>query len=329
MIKKLILPLAILAVGMTSCDVGENKNTYNVSFNSIYNLIVDESDANSLAQVTQSNYEFNEDYNNNTIEIKATDVIIDGLKYSFESDTLALKPKYFGDKVSYKGFSRLGNISKGGASVTNFEGYFAAYYLPINSSYGYLTTNDLFLPNFKFAYTISSANSYGDIQYFFPVLNYTMNNSYRIGSFMPNACFVGESMVSGAGSPVNGKDTGYQVYLDFAKKEASLLVLGLDLGENAGADVPKVVRIEKIPINMTHYNFELAAESPKTTVPGKNSEGKSEFVATSNYNVTDFKLSFTSANYTDLTDVAISYKIAGRSVNFYGSSILKRVPEGN
>ena len=329
MIKKLILPLSVFAVCMTSCDIGENKNTYNVSFTNIYNLIVDESDANSLAQVTQSDYEFNEDYNNSTIEIKATDVIVDGLKYSFESDTLALKPKYFGDKVSYKGFSRVGNISKGGASVTNFDGYFAAYYMPINSSYGYLTTNDLFLSNFKFAYTISSANSYGDIQYFFPVLNYTMNNSYRVGSFMSSACFVGDSMVSGEGSSLNGKDTGYQVYLDFAKKEATILVLGLNLGENAGSDVPKVVKIENIPIKMTHYNFDLDAEAPKTTIPGQNSEGKSEFIASSKYNVTDFKLSFTSSTYTDLTDIAISYKIAGRNVNFYGSSVLKRVPEGN
>lgn len=327
MIKKLILPMAIFAIGMTSCDVGENKNTYNVEFNGIYNLIVDESNENALAQATQSDYTFNEDYNKSTIEIKATDIIINNLKYSFESDTLALKPKYFGDKVSYKGFSRVANISKGGAAVTNFDGFFAAYYLPINSSYGYLSTSDLFLPDFKFAYTISSANSYGDIQYFFPVLNYTMNNSYRVASFMPTACFVGESMVSGEGSSVYSKDTGYQVYLDFAKKEASILVLGLNLGENSGSDVPKVVRIENIPIKMTHYSFELDAESPKTTIPGKNSEGKSEFIASSNYNVSDFKLAFMSP--ADLTDIAISYNIAGRNVNFYGSSILKLAPEGN
>lgn len=323
MTKKIFFPLAILAFCMSSCDVGENNSNNSVSFSNIYNMIVDANNPEAVAQATQSDYSINEDYLHNTMDIMASNIVINNQKYSFESDTLAIKPKYFGKDISYKSISRIGNISKGGATVTNFEGYLAAYFIPVNSNYSSLSTSDLFSPDFKFSYTVSASSSYAENWYFFPIFDYKINDSYNVTTFMPTACYVGQSYVQNNDNTLSTQKTGYQVVLDFTKKEATIFILGVDLNPISSTDVPKVIKLEKIPITMTHYNYTLKAEAPKTSVPGKTSDNKSDFIESGEYQVTDFSLDVTSK---DLTEVSISYKVADNTVTFHGCCILKQVP---
>lgn len=322
MIKKIFFPIITLALCLTACDAGKNQNTQTFTYSNITNLIADTSNPESLAQATVANYIVTEDYDNGSIELSASDIIVNNQKYSFESDTLMLKPKYFGNDISYKAFSRIGNISKGGSTASNMDGFFAAYYIPVNAGYSSLTTSDLLSQNYKFNYTISSVGSYSNNSYFFPLLDYVLNDTYRITTFMPVSCYVGSSYITDGHNGLNTKDTGYQVVLDFSKKEATVYVLGVELLADEDSETPKTIRLDNIPIVMTHDRYRLEAASPKTTVPGKTSDGTMGFVESADYQVTDFSLSVASQ---DLTEVIISYKVAGKTVTFEGCSILKQL----
>lgn len=312
--KKTILTLGVTALCLSSCNIGTNNNSEKITFNGIYNFIVDVHNPEALAQASQSDYAFNEDYAKSTMDITASDIIINNQKYSFETSPMELKPKTVGKDVSYKGFSGTGNISSGGSTVSNFEGYMAAYYVLSSNSGNILDAN------YKFDYTISAPSTYMGNSYFFPMMEYDLNDSYHIKTIMPMSCYVGKSNVSSGNEPFSTDKTGYVVAIDFAKNVATVFGLGLEMTAEEVKDAPKVFKLENIPVKIGHTDYSIDEAAPSTKIPGTTSDDKQDFVTSQDYQVTDFSLRLTSA---DMTEVAISYKIAGKTVYFTGCSILK------
>ena len=297
--KKILLPLAALAVIAISCDTNVKDSTATNTYGG-YNLIENLHDLSEPALATEGYYTVKQNITRWTVDLEANEMIIDNQKYTFETDTMGIKPKNFGDNISYMGFSSTGNIGKG-AKITDLSGYLAASYV--------LTSTNVLSPSYKFEKGVSGRL----------ILDYTLNDQYHIKTFWPQACYVGQSYISEGSSSYSTEDTGYHVSIDFAKKIATVYALEFKVGTLSEDSAPGVILLEEIPVTMTHYGYHIEVSAPKTTVPGV-VDNKSQFVATTRYNVTDFTLDLTSP---DLTDVQITFKIDGKSVYFKGCSIVK------
>ena len=122
--KKAIFPLAALAIAMASCDTG-TKDSYQTIQYPEYNLIIDNQDIDAPAQASYGSYEIKFNYSRNVIDIKSSEIILNNQKYTFESDTMAIrtqtfKTELYGDAFNYV-FSKPGSAGVG-SSVSNLEG---------------------------------------------------------------------------------------------------------------------------------------------------------------------------------------------------------------
>ena len=297
--KLKILCLAIIALVLTSCDLANKDSYYDMTYGEA-NLIVNIKDPNQDASVSESAYKFHYNMSKNVVDVSTADIIINNHKISFETDTMAPTSKSFGEKLAYLGFSKAGNVGNG-ASVTDMKGYIPYQYVA--------TSTNLFSSNYKFEYSYTERL----------LLNYVLNDEYRISTFKPFSTYVGSSHVSEESNIYSTKNTGYVVDIDFTKNKAKVYVLGMELEANPKSTDPKVMLLEDVPVVFTHEGFKLEASAPKTTIPGV-VDNKSAFVESDNYKVTDFSISYV---YPELVDVAINYNVAGKRVNFVGTSIVK------
>lgn len=293
------LPLAAVALALTSCDMGNKDSYYDMTYSEA-NLIVNINNPDQDATVSESAYKFTYNMSKNVVDLSASDVVINNQKISFETDTMAPVSKKFGEKLAYLSFSRSGNVGKG-ATVTNFSGYLPYRYQVMSAN--------LLSSSYKFEYGYEERL----------LLNYVLNDDYMISTFKPFSTYVGTSYVSEESSTYSTKNTGYVVDIDFSKNKAKVYVLGMELLANPGSSDPKVMILEDVPVVFSHGGFRLEASAPKTTIPGT-VDNKSEFVESDNYKVTDFSMSYV---YPELVDVDINYNVAGKRVNFIGCSILK------
>ena len=299
--KLKFLCLAIIALAFTSCDIGNKDSYYDMTYGEA-NLIVNIKDPNQVASVSESAYKFHYNISKNVVDVSTNDFIINNRKISFETDTMAPSSKNFGEKLSYLGFSRTGNVGKG-ASVTEFSGY-----IPYQYTVG---SANLFSSNYKFEYSYAERL----------LLNYVLNDEYRVSTFKAFSTYVGNSYVSEESYTYSTKNTGYVIDIDFSKNKARVYVLGMELEATPNSSDPKVMLLEDVPVVFSHDGFKLEANAPKTTIPGV-VDNKNTFVESEKYKVTDFSISYV---YPELVDVNVNYKVAGKRVNFIGSSIKKTV----
>lgn len=298
--KNLFFSLAALSLIAASCSTDVKDSTSQYTFTE-YNIIEDIQTQSDPAIASQSSYKWNYNVTRQTVDISTTDLIIDNNKVSFETDTMAVKPKSFGENISYMGFSSSSNIGTG-AVVTDMSGYVAAYFVP--------TSTYIFSSTYEFEYDYGSRL----------MMQYNLNDRYRVTTISRTPCYVGQTHVTDDGNTFSTKETGYLVQIDFSKKTADVFVLGCALGVKAEENAPKVIVINSVPVTMTNGGYYLEATSPKTTIPGI-VDNKSTLVETTEYKVSDFSLKLLSS---DLTDTQISYSIKGKKVDFIGCSILKK-----
>ena len=136
--KKAFLPLAALTFALASCDVHDS--TQSIGYPE-YNLIIDTQDPDQPAQASYAQYEAKFNFTKNVVDIKGTDIVINNQKYSFETDTMALRTKPFiveGGSSYYLCFSKDGQTAIG-SSAKNLNGTVVFCYMPntnlLNTNY--------------------------------------------------------------------------------------------------------------------------------------------------------------------------------------------------
>lgn len=299
--KNLFFSLAALSLIVASCSTDVKDSTSQYTF-AEYNIIENIQTPSAVAIASQGSYKWNYNITRQVVDISTSDIIIDNHKVSFETDTMAVKPMKFGENITYMGFSSSSNIGNG-AVVTDMSGYVTACFVPISTN--------IFSSTYKFEYDYTSRL----------MLQYNLNEQYRVTTVWNAPCYVGQTRVAEDSNTFSTKETGYLVQIDFSKNLADVFVLGLDLGQKE-ENAPKVIVINGVPVTMTHGGYYLEASSPKTTIPGI-VDNKSTFVETTDYKVSDFSLQLLSS---DMTTAQISYSIKERKVDFIGCSILKSQP---
>lgn len=298
MMKKLLLPFAVVALVATSCSTDVKDSQYSDNYPE-YNLIVDLNDPDALASASEGSYKFTYNITRNVVDISTSDLIINNQKSSFQTDTMGIKPKVLGDKVSCLGFSSSRNVGQG-ATVTNLQGYMPTCFVASNSN--------ILSSSYKFEY-----NYYTRLQ-----LEYDLNDNYHVTTFWPQTCFVGSTNVISGDSSYSTNDTGFLLSIDFAKKLAKVYVLGVKLAAEDIENAPKVIVLEDVPVTMTHDSFFLDCASAKTQIPGVK-DNTATLVETDEYKVTDLSLRLSP----DLIDANINFKVMDKTVYFRGSSIVK------
>lgn len=298
--KKTLLSLGAAALLLTSCDTS-TKDSYQTLTYPEYNLLVDTQDVDALAQASYSDYQVKFNISKYCIDVKSSDIIINNQKYSFETDTMAVRQKYFtidGNTSYFLTFSKKGSVGTGSAA-SDLTGTFVGCFVP--------QTSDILNPSFTLA-----AQERLD-------LSYTLNGRYRVQTFWPAAYYQGRNVaISGSDTYATTK-TGYLTQIDFEKKTATIYVYNAEFSADKENAMPKVMRFEGIPVIFDHYGFRLESAAPKTQVLGIK-DNRTALVDSVGFEAKDFILELTSA---DLTDVMISYKLKGNQINFQGTSILK------
>lgn len=298
--KKAIFSFAAAALFLASCNT-ETKDSYQTLNYPEYNLIIDNQDPSQMAQASASRYEVKNNISRQVVDVKASDIIINNQKYSFETDTMGLRTTSF--KVDGIGdiynvyFSKYGNAGIG-SNVSDIKGTFV---------YGYAAMNDTLNPVYKIP-IVQRLD-----------LSYTLNNRYSVQTFWPEVMFRGQTMSSIAGESHTTKDSDYVVKINFEKKIATVFVYNAVLSANQDKSFPKVIRFSGIPVVFTHEGFSLESAAPATTILGKK-DNRVALVDSVGFAAKDFSLYLTSP---DLTEVSINYKLDGRNVSFRGCSILK------
>lgn len=290
-----------MAILLAACD-SSTKDSYQTITYPEYNLLVDNQDISAAAQASFSNYEVKFNISRNVIDLKASDIIINNQRYSFESDTMSIrtqtfKTEGFGDAFNYI-FSKTGP-SGHGSGVSNINGKLVWCLMPNGSN--------ILSPN----YSVTVGQRLD--------LSYTLNDRYSVQTFWPAALYKGQTVAMADGMSHSCNNSDYLTQIDFDKKTAAIYVYNAELSANQSPTFPKVIRFEDIPVVFTHEGFSLESAAPKTTVLGKK-DNVVTMVDSVGFAATDFSLFMTSA---DLNDVIISYKLDGKSVNFRGCSILK------
>lgn len=298
--KTTLLSLGALALLLASCDTS-TKDSYQIIPYTEYNLLVDNTDQTQAAQVSEGKYEVKFNISRNCVDIKASDIILNNQKYSFETDTMGLRQKFFnidGTSTYYLTFSKYGSTGMS-SSASDLTGSFVYCYIP--------QTSDILNPSFNVGATERLD------------LSYTLSDRYKVQTFWPSAYYQGQSVASSKGNSYSTKGSGYLTQINFEKKTAAVYVYNADFtGEKENA-LPKVMRFEDIPVVFTHEGFSLEASAPKTMVLGVK-DGRTALIDSVGFAATDFTMDLTSA---DLTDVMISYKLRDHQVNFRGCSIVK------
>lgn len=299
--KKAIFPLAALALALASCDTG-SKDSYQTIQYPEYNLIVDNQDINAPAQASYGSYEMKFNYSKNVVDIKSSDIILNNQKYSFETDTMAIRTQNFktenyGEAFNYI-FSKPGSAGVS-SSVSNLNGKLVWCFMP--------NSTNLLSPTYNV--TVGQRLD----------LSYTLSDHYSVQTFWPSAFYRGLTVSTGDAITHTCKTSDYLTKIDFEKKKASIYIYNAELSADQAPNFPKVIRFEDIPVVFDHSGFVLKSDAPLTTVLGKK-DNVVTMVDSVGFAATDFVMEMTSA---DLNDVVISYKLDGKSVNFRGCSIMK------
>lgn len=298
--KKTLLSLGAVALLLASCDPN-TKDSYQTLTYPEYNLIVDTQDMDADAQASYGDYQVKFNISQYCVDVKASDIIINNQKYSFETDTMAVRQKYFtidGTTSYYMMFYKNG-IAGAGSAASDLTGTFVGCFVP--------QTNDILNPSFALA-----AQERLD-------LRYTLNGRYRVQTFWPAAYYQGRNVAVSGSDTYTSTKTGYLTQIDFEKKTASIYVYNAEFSADKENAMPKVMRFEGIPVVFDHYGFRLESAAPKTQVLGIK-DNRTALVDSVGFEAKDFTLELTSD---DLTDVMISYKLKGNQINFQGTSILK------
>lgn len=297
--KKAFLPLSIVALALASCEVHDSTQSINYPE---YNLIVDIQEPAQPAQVSSSvAYQVQYNFTKNVIDLKGTDVVINNQKYSFETDTMALRSKSFAIEGGYTYnlcFSKAGQV-RPGSNVKDVNGTVVFSYYPTSSS--------LLDPNYAVAATERLD------------LSYTINDRYKVQTFLPSALYRGQTVSSSDGQSLSTKESDYVATIDFQNNKASVYVYNAKLSEDQSKNFPKVICFDEIPVKFSHDSYYLESAAPKTTILGIK-DNKAALVDSVGFAATDFSLVLTSP---DLTEASISYKLDGHYVNFRGCSIVK------
>lgn len=299
--KKSLLLLAPLAILVASCDSSSKDSFQTVSYTEC-NLISDAGNDSEPAQASYATYQVRYNISKNTMDVTASDVIISNQKYSFETDPMDITSSVFttasGEKVEKMGFSKTGQAMVGSAA-SDLNAYFAYCYIP--------TTANLMNPDLQIGFSQRLD------------INYNLSGRYHVQSFWANAVYKGQTYVASDQGTLSTKESFYIVQIDLEKKTGDVFLYKPEFSAGQAEDFPKIIRVENVPVSFSHASYSLSSASPKTTVLGKK-DNTAAFVEKENFNVTDFNFIVTSS---DLTDVSISYKLDGKTVDFNGCSILK------
>lgn len=301
--KQAILPISAMALLLASCDSSTKDSYQTIPFRE-YNLIVDTQDASADALASLSDYEVKYNITQNCVDVKTTDIIVNNQKYSFETDTMAIRPKYFtydGTSTYYLSFSKAGNAGIGGvgSAVSDIAGSFVSCYMP--------TTNDLLNPSFDIA--VSSRLD----------MSYLLTGRYKVQTFWASALYLGQTTAVDGSDTYTTKGSNYIAQFNFDKKQGTVYIYNAEFSADKEKALPKIISLEEVPIKFTHDGFYLESESPKTKVLGVK-DNKSALVDSVGFAASDFSLRLTSS---DLADALITYKLDGKNVSFRGTSMMK------
>lgn len=301
--KRFLLPLAALALVITSCDT-ETKDSYTTFNFSEYNLISDLQDEGQPAQISSSIYTVMVNLSQGCVDVRTSDLVINNQKVAFETDTMAYSRYWLISQdatvqIDNVTFSSKANVGIG-AEVTDMNGWYTG---------GNYNVSSLYVPEVQ-----STSSSMG----YRLIMGYDLNERYHVQTFWPLCYYVGNSYVSGQES-YNTNNTVYRVELNAEKNTARVVIYYPEFtAENV--DVPQAIVVEDIPVKFTNKLYYLESESPKTRVLGAKDD-VTALVDTDKFNVTDFSFVLTSS---DLTEATITYRIDGNRVTFNGTSVVRQ-----
>lgn len=297
--KKAIIPIAAVALTLASCDTGTKDSHQTITFKE-YNLIVDTQSPDQPATASEGTYEVKINYSKNLIDVKASDIIINNQKVSFETEPTKVNVSYYtADGVTVeKVYFSPENSPTSTASNLNAE------YMPWKVP----STNSFIIPEFNISY-VTHLN-----------INYLLAGRYKVQSFTSPALYTGTSTVMEGSHTYSSQKTRYATNIDFVKNLAAVYIYLPEYAATMPEGYTKELCLVDVPVKFSHDSYSLEAASPKTTILGKNSSGQITMVETDEYKVTDFKLAVTSS---DLTNALISYKLNGREYMFTGCAALK------
>lgn len=296
--NKIILPLAATVLLVASCDPN-TKDSYQTLSYPEYNLIIDNQNPDQLAQASYVNYEVKNNISKDVIDIKASDLIINNQKYSFETDTMKLRTKTFSVEGGTTYNLYFTHPGKTGTSVSDITGTFVYYYM---------APSNLLNPTYENTQVGQRLD-----------MSYLLNDRYKIQTFWPSAFYKGQTTSFSDEGSHSTKNSDYLALIDFEKNLASVYVYNAELSANQDAKFPKIIRFENIPVKFNHLGFSIESESPKTTVLGRKDD-KAAMVDSVGFEAQNFSLVMLSG---DLTETQISYTLKGNRVNFHGCSIVK------
>lgn len=307
--KKILIPLAALALTVTSCDTS-SKDSYSTMQFYEYSLVSDRSNPSVPAQVSSTIYSVKLNWTQNTAELTTSDLSISNQKRSFETEPMSLNMGYLvqegsSNYIDYGSFSSLTNVGIG-STVSN-----------LSAGFGYLSYlyNGVYVPGFD---TATSANTRMRL-----VMGYDLNDQYHVQTFWPECFYGGTTNVTHEGSTYGTPQTIYRIQLDFEKNTAKCVIYN-PMFSAEDKDMPRAIVLEEIPILFSNTDYYLSAESPKTQILND----KNTLVSAEEYNAeksvnlaaTNFSLYLTSV---DLTRASISCKLGDNLVNFAGASAVQ------
>lgn len=306
--KKAIFSLAATTLLLASCDTTTKDSFERIPFQE-FNLIVDTYDMEQPAVVSGSVYRVNTNLTKGVVDITTNDIIVNNQKYSFETDTMAIRTSTFttqdGTKVGKLSFSKSGPAGVGSAA-SDFKGSYVRHMFRYSGIPDYPTVA-LNNPSYQIGY-------YSGLD-----LNYMLADRYLVQTFWPESLFQGTSYAVEENNSFSTAKTDYFISLDFHKNLGTLYIYHPEYTYNQDKEFPQIIKVDGISVKMSHDRFSLEASEPATTVL-TTKDGKTDFFPNSAFNVTDFSMTFFSQ---DVTEAEIKYTIAGKKVTFSGCSVLK------
>lgn len=304
--KKSLMPLAAMAVVVASCGThsGENYSKYNFRE---YNFISDTQDSSSEANISGSVYSVKMNWTQNTAELSTYNLVLDNKNVSFDTDPMPLYIESVKDPfsiyyVQQGTFSSKDNENVGkGASITDLTALYTSgvYNVPMN------------VPGLN-------TPAISDLRL---VLDYKINDRYRVRTFWPECFYIGDTFVYGPEGQYTTQSTSYRVQIDLSKKTAKVVVYAPKFSDEAkDEELPNAFVLSDIPVTITHDSYYMQAESPKTEIL-VTTLGKAELQEPGKYQITDFKFNLTSD---DMTSAHITFTVDGKDIIFDGSSIVKK-----
>lgn len=287
--KKSLLTLCTLAVGVTfaSCSGGDNQLTENYNID-LANLITD-THANCESTIALSNYAFNYDYTNQTMQLRVSGLPIDGTSYSFIS----------ADDIKF--------------TETNYnQGTVKKFAIPTMSSLSSSVVATGLSGEVSTAYNYNPVlNVISQVWRRF-MISYTVDNRYTVQTFEKTTYWKGTTNTSyvfqGAHKEFSSSEPVYGIDMDIEKKTATLLIFNARFAEEMNVSI-EVMKIEglKISASLGQYTVEGTDLIPEVK------EG-SGWTKNPKYTFNTFKLVTTDAN---LTRGSISFTVAD---TFQGSA---------